>query len=81
MLFFIANKIDLVKKYNKVEGENFAKSIGAEFFECSALDFYVVNKMFKNIFKLYDQKYSKLNIYNDDSISIYNQNKKNCYCL
>ena len=52
MLFFIANKIDLVKKYNKVEGENFAKSIGAEFFECSALDFYVVNKMFKNIFKL-----------------------------
>ena len=59
MFVVIANKIDLNKNYNKQSGQNFAKKIGADFYECSALDYHCVSYIFKNTY----QKYIKNKIY------------------
>ena len=52
MFVVIASKIDLNKNYNKQSGENFAKKIGADFYECSALDYNYVSYIFKTTFQI-----------------------------
>ncbi len=57
----IANKSDLYEEsvINKEEGENYAKSINALFFETSAMDYESVAAVFEGLAKKYVEKKDK----------------------
>ena len=85
----IANKSDLYEEsvINKEEGENYAKSINALFFETSALDYESVSIVFEGLAKNYVEnneiEYNEIENNNNNNIPLIegrNDRKKCCSC-
>ena len=87
-LYLIANKIDVeseVRQVTKEEGEKFANSKNAKYFETSALKNEGINEAFEEIFKdiyqMHKQSNNRNSNFNLDMKNINNQNnKKKKFC-
>ena len=87
-LYLIANKIDVeseVRQVTKEEGEKFANSKNAKYFETSALKNEGINEAFEEIFKdiyqMHKQSNDRNSNFNLDMKNINNQNnKKKKFC-
>ena len=88
VLYLIANKIDVeseVRQVTKEEGEKFANSKNAKYFETSALKNEGINEAFEEIFKdiyqMHKQSNNRNSNFNLDMKNINNQNnKKKKFC-